>query len=53
MIIEILAWIGALVLILQAATRIPAALTELVNACGQLLDAIGELRDRDPRGPRR
>ncbi|WP_327145271.1 hypothetical protein [Nocardia sp. NBC_01327] len=44
---EILAWIGALVLLLQAASHIPAALTELVRACKQLLDAVRELRDHD------
>jgi len=44
---EGLAWIGAFVLLLQAASHVPAALTELVRACGRLLDAVRELRDRD------
>ncbi|WP_331761142.1 hypothetical protein OG225_42640 (plasmid) [Nocardia sp. NBC_01377] len=46
---EILAWIGAFVLIAQSATGIPVALTGLVRACGQLLEAIRALRDRDQR----
>lgn len=46
MIIEILASIGAFVLILQAATRVPTALAELLRACGQVLDAVRELHDR-------
>ncbi|WP_328410795.1 hypothetical protein [Nocardia sp. NBC_00403] len=43
---QILAWIGAFVLLLQAASHVTAALTELVRACVQLLDAVRELRDR-------
>ncbi|MFE2961184.1 hypothetical protein [Nocardia tengchongensis] len=43
---EILAWIGALVLLLQAASQVPAALSELVRACGQLRGALREFRDR-------
>lgn len=43
---EVIAWAGAVVLVLQAASHIPAALTELVRACGQLVDAVRELRDR-------
>ena len=40
---EILAWIGAFVLVLQAASHVPAAPTDLVHAIGHLLDAV---RDR-------
>ncbi|GAA4049266.1 hypothetical protein [Nonomuraea soli] len=40
----ILAAIGALILILHTATRIPAALAELLLACLPLLRAVSELR---------
>ncbi|MFC9872901.1 hypothetical protein [Nocardia salmonicida] len=44
MIFEILAAIGALVLALQAAAQIPAAVTTLLRACRPMVDAAHELR---------
>ncbi|GES25233.1 hypothetical protein Aple_081320 [Acrocarpospora pleiomorpha] len=55
----ILAAIGGATLILHTATRLPAALTDLVRACLPLLTAISDLRAalprrrRPPRGRRR
>ena len=40
----VLATIGAVVLILTAATRIPAALTEFLSACSGTVKAARELR---------
>ncbi|WP_405180907.1 hypothetical protein OG225_06885 [Nocardia sp. NBC_01377] len=57
MITEILASIAVIVLILQHAARIPAALTELLNACQPLVHAAYALAatldtaDADPRDP--
>ncbi|WP_329405693.1 hypothetical protein OG563_28480 [Nocardia vinacea] len=45
MTLDILAGIGALVLVLQAAAQVPAAVATLLRACQLVVDAARDLRN--------
>ncbi|WP_280493240.1 hypothetical protein [Nocardia asiatica] len=48
----LLAWIGALVLVLDAAARVPASVAALLRACQPVLHATRELRTASTPVPR-